>query len=123
MDLLRRALAAIRRWRWTEFQLLIVPGALSVIGTLIVLAVPAQDLNLTWRDLWMGLVFIGLLLGTHFFLGATQRGADQVLLPAAAIIIALGLITIQRLGPSLERTYPDQGYENVAGKQMLWIGL
>ena len=123
MNTLRRFLDAIRRWRWTEFQLLIVPAVLSLIGMLIVIVVPTGNLSFTWRDLWMSLLFVGLLVGAHLFLGATQRGADQVLLPVVAVIIALGLIMIWRLQLSLVRTYPDAGYEGVAGKQMLWVAL
>ncbi|MGI8587679.1 MAG: FtsW/RodA/SpoVE family cell cycle protein [Chloroflexia bacterium] len=113
----------LRRWRWTEFQLLLVPAILSLVGMLIVIVVPTEKLALTWRDLWMSFLFIGLLYATHFFLGATQRGADQVLLPVVGVITGLGMITIQRLQPSLVRTYPTAGYEDVASKQMLWITL
>ena len=123
MNALHRLTAAIRRWRWTEFQLLVVPAVISLIGMLIVLAVPAGDLHFNWRDLWMSLLFIGLVYGTHLFLGATNRGADQVLLPLVAGIVALGLITIWRLEPSLVRTYPDAGYDGVASKQVLWITI
>ena len=52
---------AIRRWRWTEFQLLIVPAVLSLVGMLIVIVVPTGNLAFTWRDLWMSLLFIALL--------------------------------------------------------------
>src|SRR5437868_7069586 len=104
MNILRAAIAAIRRWRWTEFQLLIVPAVLGLIGMLIVIVVPTGNLAFTWRDLWMALLFIGLLAGTHLLLGATQRGADQVLLPSVAVIIGLGMIMIWRLQLSLVRT-------------------
>src|SRR6185503_5334856 len=73
-------------------------------------------------DLWMALLFAGLLAGTHLFLGATQRGADQVLLPAASVIIALGLVMIWRLEPSLVRTIGD-GYQGIAAKQVVFIAL
>jgi cell division protein FtsW (lipid II flippase) len=123
MIALQRTTDAIRRWRWTEFQLLIVPAVLSLVGMLIVIVVPTGNLSFTWRDLWMSLLFIALLYGTHFFLGATQRRADQVLLPVVAVNTALGTIMIQRLQLSLERTYPGVGYEGVATKQMLWVVL
>ncbi|HMA36127.1 MAG TPA: FtsW/RodA/SpoVE family cell cycle protein [Chloroflexia bacterium] len=119
----QRAIDRIRRWRWTEFQLLIVPAVLSLVGMLIVIVVPTQNLSFTWRDLWMSLLFIGLLYASHFFLGATQRGADQVLLPVVGGITGLGMIMIQRLQLSLVRTYPTAGYDNVASKQMLWITI
>ncbi|HUS17544.1 MAG TPA: FtsW/RodA/SpoVE family cell cycle protein [Chloroflexia bacterium] len=122
MNALKRAFAAIRRWRWTEFQLLIVPAILSLVGMLIVIVVPTGNLSFTWRDLWMSLLFVGLLVATHLVLGAMSRGADQILLPAVAIITALGLIMIQRLQLSLVRTL-GEGYEGIAAKQMLWITL
>jgi len=123
MSTLGRALDAIRRWRWTEFQLLVVPAVLSLVGMLIVIVVPTGDLHFTWRELWMSLLFVGLLYASHFFLGATQRRADQVLLPVVGAIVALGMIMIWRLQLSLSRTYPDSGYETVASKQMLWVTL
>src|SRR5690348_1071339 len=122
MNPVRRLFDAIRRWRWTEFQLLIVPAILGVVGMLIVIVVPTGNLSFTWRDLWMSLLFVGLLLGTHLFLGATQRGADQVLLPIVAVIIALGMIMIWRLQLSLVNVL-GAGYSSIASKQMLWIGL
>src|SRR3954453_17598459 len=122
MNALHRLGQAIRQWRWTEFQLLIVPAALGVIGMLIVIVVPTGNLSFTWRDLWMSLLFVGLLLGTHLFLGATQRGADQVFLPIVGVIIALGMIMIWRLQLSLVNAI-GEGYSGIAGKQMLWIGL
>lgn len=123
MNALQRAVSTIRRWRWTEFQLLIVPALVSLVGMIIVIAVPARDLHFQWGDLWMSLTLVGLLVGAHLFLGATNRGADQVILPVVAALVALGLVTVWRLEPSMVATYPGQGYDGIASKQVLWITI
>jgi len=134
MAIIRTTFDRIRRLRWTEFQLLIIPAILSILGMLIVILVPsvpiftaattpAGAVSWGWADLWMSLLFVALLLGIHLWLNFTQPSADQILLPVVATLTVLGLIMIQRLEPSLIRTYPSFSYEGIANKQVLWIGV
>src|SRR3954471_11475735 len=118
MAVIRTSFDHIRRLRWTEFQLLLIPAALSLLGMLMVILVPSGPIytaaggtlgGITWHwpDLWMSFLFIALLLGVHLWLNFTQPQADQILLPVVAALTGLGLIMIERLEPSLVRTYPD----------------
>src|SRR5205823_12583230 len=88
---------AVRRLRWTEFRLLLVPSLVSVVGMLMVILVPTGKVQWKWTDIWMSFVFIGLLYGIHVWLNITRPRADQVLLPVVAVLMALGLVMIQRL--------------------------
>jgi cell division protein FtsW (lipid II flippase) len=118
---LRNPQSLLRRLRFTELQLLLVPSALMLLGTLIVILVPQGTMSWTWRDIWMALVFIGLLVATHIWLNYRGRRSDQLLIPVIASLSALGLILIQRLEPSLVRI--SSFYHGIANKQLVWVIL
>ncbi len=101
--------------RSVEIQLLIVPALLTVIGMLMVILVPRQQVNWEVRDLWMTFVFIGLLLVSHLVLTFALPRSDQMILPLISGLTAFGLIMAHRL--ESVRT------GNIASKQVLWIGL
>ncbi len=48
---------AFRRFRLTEFQLLLVPGLMAIVGLLTIFLVPQRDTTFTWRDIWVSLAF------------------------------------------------------------------
>ena len=112
-------IAILRRFRFTEFQLLIVPSLLAVLGLLIVFLVPTGEIAVTWTDLGVSLGFVGLLVGMHLWFSVMGFRGDQVLLPLVASLAGLGLIMIQRLQPALVRVSPN--YENLAAKQVLLL--
>lgn len=118
----RRLWDTVRRLRWTEFRLLIAPSLVSVVGMLTVILVPTGKVQWKWTDIWMSFVFIGLLYGIHAWLNITRPRADQVLLPVVAVLMALGLVMIQRLEPSLVANV-GQGFEGIARKQVIWMAL
>ncbi len=118
----RRLWDTVRRLRWTEFRLLIAPSLVSVVGMLTVILVPTGKVQWQWTDIWMSFVFIGLLYGIHVWLNVTRPHADQVLLPVVAALMALGLVMIQRLEPSLVANV-GQGFEGIARKQVIWMAL
>ena len=109
-------LTRVRRLRWTEFRLLIIPSVLSIVGMLMVILVPTGAVQWQWTDLWMSFLFIGLLYGTHLWLNVTRPQADQVLLPLVGTLVVLGLVMIQRLEPSL-----SSAFRGIANKQVVWI--
>jgi cell division protein FtsW (lipid II flippase) len=111
----------LRRLRWTEFRLLLVPAVLSIIGMLMVIIVPTGTVQWQWGDLWMSFLFIGLLYGVHAWLHLTRPTADQVLFPLVATATMLGLVMVQRLEPPLVQAFP--GFEGIARKQVIWIVL
>jgi cell division protein FtsW (lipid II flippase) len=116
------ALSRFRRWRWTEFWLLLIPSILSIVGMLIVIVVrpEAEVVQWEWKDLWMSFLFISLFYGTHVCLNLTRPGADQVLLPLVSTVTMLGLVMVQRLEPALVTNVSD-GFKGIANKQVVWI--
>jgi cell division protein FtsW (lipid II flippase) len=112
----------MRRLRWTEFRLLLTPALLSLVGMLTVILVPTGQVQWQWLDLWMSFVFIGLLYGTHFWLNFTRPRADQVLLPIVAVLMAIGLVMIQRLEPALVEAISED-FAGIARKQVIWLAL
>jgi cell division protein FtsW (lipid II flippase) len=111
----------LRRLRWTEFRLLLIPSLLSIVGMLMVILVPTGSVQWRWTDIWMSFLFIGLLYGVHAWLNVTRPRADQVLLPLVGTIMALGLVMIQRLEPSLAAKSED--FKGIANKQVIWITI
>ncbi len=111
--------AALRRFRLTEFQLLIVPSLLAVVGLLMIFLVPRGDTAFTWRDIWVSLAFVGMLYGMNLWFSAIGFRGDQLILPIVATMAGLGLIVIQRLHPVLER----RGLSGIAQKQVIFLGL
>ncbi len=111
-----------RGLRWTEFRLLIAPSLLSVVGMLMVILVPTGRVQWQWTDIWMSFVFIALLYGVHIWLNITRPRADQVLLPVVAVLMALGLVIIQRLEPSLVANV-SKDFAGIARKQVIWLAL
>ncbi len=101
--------------RLVEIQLLIVPALLVVIGMLMVILVPRQQVRWEARDLWMTFVFIGLLVVTHLVLTRFLPRSDQLILPLVSSLTAFGMVMAQRLESA--RT------GNIANKQVLWIAL
>src|SRR5438034_7864201 len=84
--------AAIRRLRWTEFRLLLIPSLLSIVGMLMVILVPTGAIQWQWTGIWQSFLFTGLLYGVHMWLNITRPRADQVILPLVGVIMALGLV-------------------------------
>src|SRR5687768_7665285 len=111
----------LRRIRWTEFRLLLVPALLSIVGMIMVIIVPTGAVQWEWKDLWMSFLFIGLFYAVHAWLHFTRPNADQVLLPLIAILTAIGLVMVQRLEPPLAAVFPT--FEGIARKQVIWIVL
>ncbi len=95
--------AAARRFRLTEFQLLLVPSLMAVVGLLTIFLVPRGETSFTWRDIWVSLAYVALLFGMNFWFSAIGFRGDQLILPIVATMAGLGLIVIQRLHPVLAR--------------------
>ena len=114
-------MAILRRFRLTEFQLLVVPSLLAVLGQLIVFLVPIGDVAFTWRDIWVSLAFVALLYGMHLWFSAMGFRGDQTLLPLVATLAGLGLVMIMRLQPALARREP--ALANLAPRQIAFMAL
>jgi cell division protein FtsW (lipid II flippase) len=105
------------RLRWTELGLLIAPAAMTVIGLLSIVLAPRGTVEWSWRDIWVGLAFGGLAIGVSVIFSIARFTGDQLILPLATTISAIGLLEMQRLGPSLA----FQGLGTIPQRQLLYL--
>ncbi|MFN8513739.1 MAG: FtsW/RodA/SpoVE family cell cycle protein [Chloroflexia bacterium] len=110
---------AFQRVRFTEFQLLVVPSLMAVVGLLTIFLVPRRDTSFTWRDIGVSLGFVLLLFMLTGWFSAIGFQGDQILFPIVATLSGLGLIVVQRLHPVLERK--DLGA--VSQRQVLYLAV
>ncbi len=97
----------LSRLRLTELFLLI-PAALVALGGLALVSLAFTG-KMPLSALQPGLVYAGALVVTYAVLVAARFAGDQVLLPIAAVLTALGLVLVQRLAPA------------IAGRQLVWV--
>ena len=97
------------RWRGLELWLLVYPIGLLLVGLATLTA--ARGGQISGGSLAAGFLFALLLLATHAWLCWRLPGADQLLLPIAAGLAALGQLMIARLSPEL------------APRQALWTAV
>ena len=89
----------LRRARFTELSLLVWVAALAVFG--FVAVVGAETSSFGIASIVVPSVFILLVLSLHVFLIARRFRGDQVLMPIAAGLTAIGLVLVQRLASDL----------------------
>jgi len=94
----RTGVPAVRA-RFTELSLLVWAGVLAVLG--FVAVVGAETSSFGVASIVVPAVFIVLVLSLHVFLVARRFRGDQVLLPIAAGLTAIGLVLVQRLASDL----------------------
>ena len=85
--------------RGSELRLLVWVAAIAVTGSVAVAA--AETTAFDRSQLAVPVVFIALAVALHVFLVARGFRGDQILLPMAAVLSAIGLILVQRLASSL----------------------
>jgi cell division protein FtsW (lipid II flippase) len=107
--------------RATEFGLLLAPSLLAIIGLIMIVLVPRQEIEWSWGEIWVSLAFAGLVLGMSISFGIRAFHGDQVLLPITATLSVIGLLMIQRLHPDLVQL--GDGYAGLAQKQLLFLGV
>ncbi|MGH2548860.1 MAG: FtsW/RodA/SpoVE family cell cycle protein, partial [Thermomicrobiales bacterium] len=105
------------RLRWTELGLLIAPAAMTVIGLLSIVLAPRGTVNWSWQDIWVGLAFGGVALAVSVIFSIARFTGDQLILPLVFAISAIGLLEMQRLGPSLA----FQGLGTIPQRQLLYL--
>jgi cell division protein FtsW (lipid II flippase) len=86
-------------WRGLELRLLLYPAALLVLGLAWLAA--SQGGKVETQALLAGVGFAGLLLFGHLWLCWRLPTADQLLLPIAAGLAALGQLMVTRVTPEL----------------------
>ncbi len=96
--------------RYGELRLLTLVAALLVTGYVAVVASAASTFNAT--PVIVPVTFLALAIGLHLFLVAKGVRGDQLLLPLALALTAIGLVEVQRLAP-----------ERLALQQLTWCAL
>ena len=96
-------------WRGVELGLLIFPVAVLAVGLATVVLVGGAQLALP--QFGAAIAFAAFLLLAHAWLSMRHRGGDELLLPIAAVICAIGQLMVSRLLPEL------------AFRQSIWVGL
>jgi cell division protein FtsW (lipid II flippase) len=131
--MMHRAVGTIRRYRWQELSLLIIPALilLLLMSQLLIIrsstdpSVTLNNLNkLSSLPIWDGLIpilgFLAAVWGVHIILTIFFRGADQVLFPLVALLSGLGIIMMTRLGPDMLPIYGGP-IPNLGSRQLLWV--
>ena len=85
--------------RPSEMALLVWMAAIAITGSVAVAA--AETTAFDRSQLAVPVVFVALAVALHAFLVARGFRGDQVLLPMAAVLSAIGLVLVQRLASSL----------------------
>ena len=85
--------------RGDELRLLFWVAALAATGSVAVAAAEAATFDR--RQLIVPLAFIALAIGLHVFLAARGIRGDQLLLPLACALTAIGLVLVERLASNL----------------------
>ncbi|HKC89803.1 MAG TPA: FtsW/RodA/SpoVE family cell cycle protein, partial [Candidatus Limnocylindria bacterium] len=87
------------RARFTELSLLVWVATFAVTGFVAVLATESSSFNPT--AVVVPVVFLALMLTLHVFLVSIRFRGDQILMPIAAGLTAIGLVLVQRLASDL----------------------
>ena len=85
--------------RGDELRLLFWVAALAATGSVAVAAAEAATFDR--RQLIIPIAFIALSIGLHVFLAARGIRGDQLLLPLACALTAIGLVLVERLASNL----------------------
>jgi cell division protein FtsW (lipid II flippase) len=89
----------VGRARFTELSLLVWVATFAVTGFVAVLATETSSFKPT--AVVVPVVFLALMLALHIFLVSIRFRGDQILMPLAAGLTAIGLVLVQRLASDL----------------------
>jgi cell division protein FtsW (lipid II flippase) len=113
--------SVLRRFRFTEFQLLVAPSLMTVVGLLTIFLARTGSTRWSWSDIWVSLAYVALIFGMTIWFSATGFKGDQVLFPVVATIAGIGLLEIERLNPVLAAR--GAGWTNVAQRQVIYLAV
>ncbi len=126
----RTPLSTIRKYRWQELGLLIIPFIVFLTAmTQLLLArsvragiIPTSSLSAKNLPTLQGLIpvlgIIAILFGINFLLSFTFPRADQMLLPLVGLLSGIGVLMALRIGPNLPPPDP-----NLGTRQLIWVVL
>jgi cell division protein FtsW (lipid II flippase) len=93
------AAVTLTRARFTELQLLVWVATFAITGFVAVLA--TETASFSPAAVVVPVAFLALMLALHVFLVSIRFRGDQILMPLAAGLTAIGLILTQRLASDL----------------------
>ena len=105
--------------RLTEFQLLVAPALLTIVGLLTIFLAPRGDTRWSWGDVSISLVYAALIGGISIAFSLFRFRGDQLILPIVATLAGLGLLVIQRLQPDLQAI--DDRLAGIASRQIIYM--
>lgn len=108
-------------FRTTEFNLLLVPAMLAIVGSLMIVVVGRGTVDWTWSDIWISLAASAAVLLASITFGIRGFRGDQVLFPVTATLAIIGMLMIQRLHPDLVKIDPD--YSFLAQRHLLYLAV
>jgi cell division protein FtsW (lipid II flippase) len=110
----------LRRMRLIEFQLLIVPSLVAVVGLLTIFLVRTGETTWSWSDIWISLAYVVFLFGMSLWFSLSGFTGDQVLFPIVAMLAGVGLLVTQRLHSELS---DSNSWTDIAQRQLLYLAL
>lgn len=113
--------------RWRELSLLVIAGAFYAVGYASLLIV--RDVPMTARAFDLPLAFGGALLAVHVWFCIIGFRGDQMMFPCVAMLVAISLLMVDRLRPSLVNAQMTWFWLGCAvlvatatfGKDMAWL--
>lgn len=124
----RTPLSTIKKYRWQELGLFIIPFIILLIAmTQLLLArsvraglVPTSSLSTKNLPTIEGLIPVLGIIATffciNFLLSFTFPRADQILLPLVGLLSGIGVLMALRIGPNLVPASPSLGT-----RQLIWV--
>jgi cell division protein FtsW (lipid II flippase) len=124
----RTPLSTIKKYRWQELGLFIIPFIILLIAmTQLLLArsvraglVPTSSLSTKNLPTIEGLIpvlgIIAIFFCINFLLSFTFSRADQILLPLVGLLSGIGVLMALRIGPNLVPASPSLGT-----RQLIWV--
>ncbi len=107
--------------RITEFNLLLITAAITIIGSLTIFLVDKGSVEWTWRDVSVGLAAAAAMVAVNVTFALRGFRGDQVLFPVTATLAMLGMLMIQRLTPDLVAI--NENYSFLSSRHLLYLGV
>ena len=127
-----RSLGPIKRYRWQELTLLILPFLIMLVAmTQLLVGGPGTNPRAQFspkslpavQDMIPVFGLIGALLVANIIMSIFFRKADQLLLPLVGLLSAIGVLMATRLGPNEAIFYDSPSYATHGPKQLAWVIL
>ena len=125
-----RSLGPIKRYRWQELTLLVLPFLIMLVAmTMLLVGGPGANKQAAFspkslpavQDMIPVFGLIGALLVVNIIMSIFFRKADQLLLPLVGLLSAIGVLMATRLGPNLAVFRNIPSLATLGSKQLVWV--